>query len=106
MKKNELDECFFLHYKYIVYCEPCGYKRIEDDSALRNYSPAADVYRDKSKKNYPHIRLKCPQCGKTIVVKKISGPHYKLVKKMAEDYDKKKREEDMKKRLEEGKPNY
>lgn len=71
--------------KYLVYCEPCGYKRITDGSMdydlvkipradIPGGSPEIDlasntVKTKKSTKQLPMV--KCPKCGRGIRVKKM-----------------------------------
>ena len=71
--------------KYLVYCEPCGYKRITDGSSDEDLKkvPRSDVpggapqldpqtKKVKFKKSTPQpTMVKCPKCGRGIRVRKL-----------------------------------
>tara|TARA_Y100000034_G_scaffold104648_1_gene131350 strand:- start:11673 stop:11936 length:264 start_codon:yes stop_codon:yes gene_type:complete len=71
--------------KYLVYCEPCGYKRItdgSDDEDLKKVprsdvpggapeiDPITKTVKIKKSTKQP-IMVKCPKCGRGIRVRKL-----------------------------------
>lgn len=77
--------------KYLVYCEPCGYKRITDGSNDYDLTkvprsevpggyPKLDLIKKEVKepksKSQP-IMVKCPKCGRGVRVRKLDGKNEK-----------------------------
>ncbi len=77
---------------YIIYCEPCGFKKMVEDplnvglsayptSPVPGRIPMLD---EKGKtETFPDIKLmpkfKCPNCGRTVTLKKFNVPKGKPV---------------------------
>lgn len=73
---------------YIIYCEPCGFKRLTDGSDVaglvpykQSMIPTGSPYLDAAtgqiktppaKQNSK--KFKCPKCGRVVTVKKIADP--------------------------------
>lgn len=74
---------------YILYCEPCGFKRLTDGSDVaglipykQSSIPGGSPYRDPAtgKIKTPEARpnskkFKCPKCGRVITVRKVADPN-------------------------------
>ncbi len=73
---------------YVIYCEPCGFKKIIEnplDVGLTKY-PASNiqgripVLNPENRKTetfefiQPMPKFKCPNCGRTVILKKFNVP--------------------------------
>ena len=74
---------------YIIYCEPCGFKRLTDGSDVAGLIPykqapipGGSPYRDMatgqikippSRQNSK--KFKCPKCGRVVTVRKVADPN-------------------------------
>jgi predicted RNA-binding Zn-ribbon protein involved in translation (DUF1610 family) len=105
--------------RMMLFCEPCGYKRILDiaetikdlpenmTSPIQLRIPQLDPSTNKtvlSKFQEQPKRHKCPQCGRAAKVRELLKPFSDALKKVDEDKEKQRLEEEKKKRLEDGKP--
>lgn len=93
--------------RWILYCEPCNYKEIVDESKLSNFIEIPTVplctgvplYDEKQKRTIvPELkkqskRVKCPQCGRGVVLKSLPEPYKKELKSKEEAAEAAKREE-------------
>jgi len=106
--------------RWFVFCEPCSYKQIitadeplTDDlveiktSAVPRGGPVVDP-ESKKVKNAPSInqpkRVKCPSCGRGVVVKKLPDVYANAYKAVDEEARRQQEAEEKKKRIEDGKP--
>jgi DNA-directed RNA polymerase subunit RPC12/RpoP len=79
---------------YIIYCEPCGYKKVIDDldnigltdvktSTVQGRIPVLDKETKKTK-TFSHIttipKYKCPRCGRAVTLRKYNVPKSPEVK--------------------------
>lgn len=77
-----------MNNKFVVYCEPCGFRQLSETQEFLSLTkilvspvaagiPVADKAKDKVKvKKNPDIvsspKVKCPNCGRGVVVRKIA----------------------------------
>lgn len=106
--------------RWFLYCEPCSYKRIItaeepncDDlveiksSPIPKAGPALDPEAKSIKTPKPAEqpkKVKCPNCGRGVIVKKLPDVYANAFKAVDEETRKKQEAEEKKKRLEDGKP--
>jgi DNA-directed RNA polymerase subunit M/transcription elongation factor TFIIS len=69
--------------RFIVYCEPCGFKKIVDEDSLNEFfinettsvfggAPFIDIITKKTKKKKNvkrNIQVRCPKCGRGVSTK-------------------------------------
>jgi predicted RNA-binding Zn-ribbon protein involved in translation (DUF1610 family) len=73
---------------YIIYCDPCGYKKVVEDptnvglppfqtSSVQGRIPVLDKATNKTKK-FPEVttmpKFKCPGCGRVVTLRKLNVP--------------------------------
>ena len=74
---------------YLIYCEPCGFKKLTDGSDVsglvpykQSRIPGGSPYRDpatgqmvtpESRSNSK--KFKCPKCGRVVTVRKVADPN-------------------------------
>lgn len=104
--------------RYFLFCEPCCYKRIFEaneqpdlievkTSNVPAGIPQLDPVTQKTvlKKEIPQKKkYKCPQCGRSIVVKELPEAYAKSFKDVDERNRKAQEEADKKKRIQDGQP--
>jgi hypothetical protein len=104
--------------RYMIYCEPCTFKKIletnkpEDmtmiqTSPIPGGAPELDPVTRKTvvKPNKPApIKVKCPQCGRGVVLKELPEVYAKEYSAIDEKRDKERREKDKRQRIEDGRP--
>ena len=103
----------------MIFCEPCSFKMIlQDDnipdslveiktSAVPGGIPSLDptTGQIKTKPSSPQKKkIKCPKCGRGVVVKELQGAYSSTIDKIKQKIEKENIEEDRKKRIEDGKP--
>jgi DNA-directed RNA polymerase subunit RPC12/RpoP len=103
----------------MIYCEPCGYKRIiESDvppedlvqiktSQIQSHIPQFDPVTQKAilKPNITQqTKVKCPNCGRGVRIRELLPVYTKLFEEINEEKERQRREEDKKRRIEDGKP--
>lgn len=105
--------------KKIIFCEPCSFKMIIDEeniskeltqiktSSIQGRIPELNLKTNKTEhkpvKNQTK-KVKCPRCGRGVVVKDIQGAYEKTIKEREERTEQQKQELDKKQRIEDGKP--
>jgi len=98
----------------IIFCEFCSFKKIlkspedlKSFNIIKNAKIQSKLPDNKNKKlitkNHKDT-VKCPKCGRGIIVKNLSGSHLETIKKIKEKEQKEKEENEFKKRIEDGKP--
>jgi len=74
---------------YIIYCEPCGFKKLTDGSDVsglvpykQSRIPGGSPYRDLATgkivtpESRPNSKkFKCPKCGRVVTVRKVADPN-------------------------------
>jgi predicted RNA-binding Zn-ribbon protein involved in translation (DUF1610 family) len=74
---------------YIIYCEPCGFKKLTDGSDVsglipykQSRIPGGSPYRDQAtgqiltpESRPPSKKFKCPKCGRVVTVRKVADPN-------------------------------
>jgi DNA-directed RNA polymerase subunit RPC12/RpoP len=104
--------------RYMTYCEPCGFKRIletnkpEDmitiqTSAIPGGVPQLDPTTNKTilKESKPGpIKVKCPKCGRGVVLKELPEVYAKQYTAIDERKAKERRAADKQQRIQDGKP--
>ncbi len=80
---------------YIIYCEPCNYKKIIENpnevgligvatSPVPGRIPILDPETNKTK-TFDHVttmpKYKCPNCGRAVILKKFNVPKGKSIDK-------------------------
>lgn len=105
--------------RQMMFCEPCGFKKIIDfneqitdlfevkTSPIQLKIPSLDPVSQKTvqSKFQPQApRYKCPKCGRLVKVKELLPVYSKLFEQLEQQKVKQKQEEEMRKRLEDGKP--
>lgn len=102
----------------MIFCEPCSFKmilpegKIPDNliqiktASIQSNIPNLDSKSGKivNKKNKElSKKVKCPKCGRAVVVKELQNSYASTIKKIKEQEAKEKANEDRKKRIEDGK---
>lgn len=102
----------------MIFCEPCAYKQIIDPkeepdlvviptSPIQQGIPQLDQATGKTKlrpAKPQNKKYKCPKCGRGVVVKELLGAYSSLMKKLDDETERKKAEEDRLQRLKDGMP--
>lgn len=102
----------------MIFCEFCTYKLIVEPNATINLVeiktsnipggiPELDEKTGKMKiktMKSQNKKYKCPKCGRGVILKDIKGAYKKTFSSIEARKEKEKIEEDLKKRLEDGKP--
>lgn len=104
--------------RMMIFCEPCSFKAIiHGQEDLKNYSPiqtasipggAPELDQNGKKKVKPSLenvqKVKCPKCGRGVVVKTLSTPYSSAYKHIDEEKEKKRLEDDRLQRIKDGVP--
>lgn len=105
--------------RMMLFCEPCGFKRIIEPqqevkdlpevktSAIQLNLPALDPATQKtvpSKFSPQAKKYKCPKCGRAVKARELLKPYVQLLELQDVEKEKKRQEEEKKRRLEDGKP--
>ena len=103
----------------MMFCEPCGFKKIIDvneqvtnltevkTSPIQLKIPSLDPATQKTvqSKFQPQApRYKCPKCGRQVKVRELLPVFTKLFEQLEQQKVKQQQEEEMRKRIEDGKP--
>lgn len=106
--------------RWFVFCEPCSYKQIvaaeepipDNLTEIKTVSvPGGSPYIDpetkktKTKPSQPRLKMvKCPKCGRGVVVKKLPDVYANAYKAIDDEKLKREQEIEKQKRIEDGKP--
>lgn len=92
--------------KFILFCEPCAYKKIITEELAKNYEeiprstvPGGYPYIDKETKSVKEkkateqpVMSKCPNCGRGVVLKRLPETYTKARKEQdKKEYEEKER---------------
>jgi hypothetical protein len=102
------------NHKKFIFCESCYFKKILNEEDLKNFTEIKSspiqfkIPESKSKKDieFKNIvkKIKCPKCGRGVVVKNLAGAYKKTIKEIEEKLEEEKQKIDKQKRIEDGKP--
>lgn len=105
--------------KMMIFCEPCSFKLIMEENqipenlveikscSVQGGIPEIDpkTGRIKTKKEINQSKkYKCPKCGRGTILKQLQGAYVSTIKQIESKEEAKKREEEYKQRIEDGKP--
>lgn len=102
--------------RYLVFCEPCSYKRIltsdtPDDMVpikqadVPGGSPRLEAGKTVSRPAHKQsAKVKCPQCGRGVVVKVLPDVYSKAYQEVDDRQRKNKEDKEKRQRIEDGMP--
>jgi hypothetical protein len=103
----------------MLYCEPCGYKRIVEVD--EHVTDLPEIQTCPVQMKIPYIdpltrktvvpaaqpqapKFKCPGCGRGVKLRDLLKPYADALQRIDDEKERKRLEDDIKKRLEDGKP--
>jgi len=100
--------------KKLIFCDFCSFRKILNNADdLKNFniiknakiqSKLPDIKNKKIVTKNNKDMIKCPSCGRGILVKNLNGSHLETINKIKTKEQKEKEENEFRKRIEDGKP--